>query len=1201
MTIHRGKLGRALAVLLCLLTLAFAPGLAPYQAAARVIVTAPGRMPAAPPVLPRPAVISAAAGLTAAAPPAAVPAPARIEAPAASEPPAVRLQLSGAVEALALAPSDSGRAAALHGLFAGSGKAGLDESGLAPEAAPDPAEPGAAALAAPRLSDLEAVAADSSRPLAERKAAVARIAERTGLERVAAANPEGSSEDYEVHRAALRALAAGFGELRSLRPISERHKKDILARLEADKPELYVTDYDDTLEPFRGPLSPETAAALAAAADAGVETAVLTDRDDVRHNERDVSILDSLARAAPGAKARLAVLSNRGTRGLLFDRAGEAALVFEHKIELSAADKTAIQAVSEAAAAIYGRGEFNGSKEFWNAFSYSMLLPAGTPDGTVKAAAAYFSAELAKRGVDIEVVARTAADPKNPPYVTASRVDKSLGMASLRRNRRAFESMRDLLRLGLPGRWARKAFAWADRLLPARPIPAGKVVAVGDQFFDTKVSDMGLAKGAPGGAVISVGGQADPRLDDVVVWPSRGRAASLEILAAVGKRAPSGMDKKAVAGLFLQRTASIAAFIITSIAFPFLAVPIVGWGSYGVLMSLGTAAGIATGPLNGLIADRLSARNAMALNTILRVLLSLLLPAAAAFGVLNFGTLLAASFANGWLLSSIMTTESAYVKRLAGAENVLTVNNLIWINYLAVQVLLSLLLGIGSVVDKWDPIFAFTLNAIVNAAVVFPIIWFTMPSLSPAPKALLFMEARIAKLEAGLAGSKGEAKAALLEEIAAARRALAARERELKASVEGNRRAVAENSARLAELETQSPAGPRARWERWSELSFLRADSAIRARATAQAEMELGRRTATFKDRLAEAGAFLKKNWASGLVFAAGVGACLLWNTTMPIIGALTFWITTTDGFKVLWHGRGSEVSPREKELAEQIEAARRAGRPVDRVVQAEYGTWKNRMLRAMLLLALVAIMMFPLQYLAIPKIATLLVGEPAKALVTGQLLGALFFGNLISTSAKARLPEKRLPLVGKVPAERLVQFGVAVLGAVWAATGLFPGSMLAGAAAAMVIFGLISLSRRLSNRAWVKFVGVGFSAVWLPYLVWGTSLLPFVPVQLALMLSLLAIGMAFGPAYSYLMGYFYGNAAKDKSGAMGGVQGSLYNAAISAGYGLLSLAAALMNPAYPALLAGLGLFYLLAGFVFWRAPKALPGIPPTLLEPKKD
>jgi hypothetical protein len=201
--------------------------------------------------------------------------------------------------------------------------------------------------------------------------------------------------------------------------------------------------------------------------------------------------------------------------------------------------------------------------------------------------------------------------------------------------------------------------------------------------------------------------------------------------------APTVEDKpnvKALTGLFASRTVSIASFILTSIAYPFLAVPVVGWDGFGALMAFGPLAAVATGPLNGLIAQRLSARNAMALNAAIRAALSLVLPVAAGFGVLNFGTLLVASVANGWIMSSVMTVEGSYLKKLAGEKKLGTVNALAWMNYLAIQVVLGLIVGVGSIVDKWDPSAAFYISAAAHALVVLPLLWFTMPSLAPVAK-----------------------------------------------------------------------------------------------------------------------------------------------------------------------------------------------------------------------------------------------------------------------------------------------------------------------------------------------------------------------------------------------------------------------------------------------------------------------------------
>ena len=55
-----------------------------------------------------------------------------------------------------------------------------------------------------------------------------------------------------------------------------------------------------------------------------------------------------------------------------------------------------------------------------------------------------------------------------------------------------------------------------------------------------------MSEAEPGAMTVAVGGLADPRIPNVFVWPTKGEAASVEILAALGKPAPAEeMDKKA--------------------------------------------------------------------------------------------------------------------------------------------------------------------------------------------------------------------------------------------------------------------------------------------------------------------------------------------------------------------------------------------------------------------------------------------------------------------------------------------------------------------------------------------------------------------------------------------------------------------------------------------------------------------------------
>ncbi|TPW20715.1 MAG: hypothetical protein FD126_1406, partial [Elusimicrobia bacterium] len=548
-------------------------------------------------------------------------------------------------------------------------------------------------------------------------------------------------------------------------------------------------------------------------------------------------------------------------------------------------------------------------------------------------------------------------------------------------------------------------------------------------------------------------------------------------------------DVKALAGLFTARTVSIASFILTSIAYPFLAVPVVGWDGFGALMAFGPLAALATGPLNGLIAQKLSARKAMALNAAVRAGLSLILPVAAAFGVLNFWTLLGASVANGWVMNSVMTTEGTYLKKLAGEKHLGTVNGLAWMNYLAIQVLLGLILGVGSLVDQWQPAAAFYVSAAAHALVVLPILWFTMPDLAPPP------------------GKIGPAPA----HVGRAARALA---------------------------------------------FFLR-------------------------HRLPMA------------LTAAAVGAYMAFATTLPLVGAILFWVARTDAFRDLWSGRSRADSPEETLLRAERDAeadpARRAK------LDAELALREKRLRHAMLYLALAALFLFPLQYFVLPAAALAIAGAAGKGLVLGQLLGALFLGNLISVAARSHLPNFKIPGVGTVNTPGLLEGLVVALAVGWSLAMLAPGSLPVALAVSIATLGLLKLAGRISDSGWIRLMGLGFLATALPFLAW-TFLGAGTAVSVLLPASLLVAGMFYGPAFVALNTYFQRWVHKDKMGPAIGAQGSFFNGAISMGYGLVATAATLLAQPLPGLLGVLLPFFALGGLVFWLAPRWLPGLPRELL-----
>ncbi len=303
------------------------------------------------------------------------------------------------------------------------------------------------------------------------------------------------------------------------------------------------------------------------------------------------------------------------------------------------------------------------------------------------------------------------------------------------------------------------------------------------------------------------------------------------------------------------------------------------------------------------------------------------------------------------------------------------------------------------------------------------------------------------------------------------------------------------------------------------------------------------------------AGALIGKYRKEALLFAAGLGVYFIWPTAVPAAAALVFWVSRTEGFKKLWANPGIRY--------------------------------------AMLFASLAAFIFFPLQSYAFPFIATTLAGTAGKAALLGQMLGALFFGQLIANSSQAKLPSLRIPLIGRINAQRLLQAGVLALGAAWIYLGLFPGSLLAAGLGVGIGAILMALSEKLTNRGWITLVGIGLSAILIPYFFWGN-----IPLLLA---GILMIGLFYGPASTSLSGYFYKNVPSKESASMIAVQGSFFNGAISLGYGLTALAALLFSPVFPGLLLPMGILFAALGVLFAIAPRLLPGLPDSLLHRKKE
>jgi MFS family permease len=144
---------------------------------------------------------------------------------------------------------------------------------------------------------------------------------------------------------------------------------------------------------------------------------------------------------------------------------------------------------------------------------------------------------------------------------------------------------------------------------------------------------------------------------------------------------------------------------------------------------------------------------------------------------------------------------------------------------------------------------------------------------------------------------------------------------------------------------------------------------------------------------------------------------------------------------------------------------------------------------------------------------------------------------------------------------------------------------MAAGAA-------LMALTGKLTDRGWIKYVGVGLSFLSLPLMLWGS-----VP---ALFAAVLMMGVFAGPAYNALGTYFYKNIPAGKAEGTIAVRGSIFNGAISMGYGIMGLLTSRLHMAFPGLLWPIVGAALVIGLGFLFLPKLLPGLPGKSLKDKK-
>jgi hypothetical protein len=369
--------------------------------------------------------------------------------------------------------------------------------------------------AAPSTTHLLAVADDPHATIDARRAAVAGLAAlgnaqaRQALEAVGAAIVDGGRTDYEIVRAARRELKKQ-GVVRSMPPISPKLEAELLAELTARKPDAVIIDWDGTIKPNHAPGDAESTALLGGLVDAGIHTMVLSGRPDVSRRPETPSILDSLAGVSPSVLSRLTTGAKRGAVILRHDADGVPSVVHTAP-PWTAAEQSALGEASRRIALKFGETLVKGRSTQERDMTFTQFLRAGLTPSETAAAAVEFEEVMRRNGYEVEVSARPPSSLTSPPSLSVSKLTKVLGVHY----------------------FLKKVAETATTYLPSGVAATLRTLLLGDEFFGDRRMDIGMVKGAPGALAISVGGSADPDLDNVFVWRTSGPDGTKQIAAAI--------------------------------------------------------------------------------------------------------------------------------------------------------------------------------------------------------------------------------------------------------------------------------------------------------------------------------------------------------------------------------------------------------------------------------------------------------------------------------------------------------------------------------------------------------------------------------------------------------------------------------------------------------------------------------------------
>ena len=369
--------------------------------------------------------------------------------------------------------------------------------------------------------------------------------------------PVDSAVSYQFRRMGLALVAKVFGAVYSLPQAGPKLTEAVLKK--AAYKDAILSDIDDTLGKYNTILEPETVNAIVAVRKSGKTFAAITDRPDfARKGSSQLGAMDTFSSVPVDQREGLIVATNGGGKIYQYDNQGEPKLIYEEP-NLPEAQREIVKAAAEVVKAqLAGLGSGlqttdpkDASKpmeaENHGPYGFSMILKAGTPETTVKQIAHLMETEMRARGLTYEVEGRMAKDATLPPYITFSKLNKSLAVARIK----ALEKLDDARSIvigdsmyapkhaGKKSAMSAAAERWAERL-SGRPLP-----------LTGNATDRNMELSMPGAMALSVGGTADPRMSGAFVLDGKGAEATRRVLNAMASKKPGDESRGTKAAHFL--------------------------------------------------------------------------------------------------------------------------------------------------------------------------------------------------------------------------------------------------------------------------------------------------------------------------------------------------------------------------------------------------------------------------------------------------------------------------------------------------------------------------------------------------------------------------------------------------------------------------------------------------------------------------